>query len=203
MSTLAICSRKCAGAGRAAFLGLVWAQALTAPALCAQVRLTQQEALRLAFPAPLTIERKTAFLDEEQIRRARELAGPDVSIEQRVVTYYVGSDGTVPIGVAYFDAHRVRTLPEVLMVVVSPEARIERIEVLKFSEPPEYLAPEGWRDQFEGRGLTNDLSLKGSIINITGASLTSRAITRASRRVLALHEVIRPIRGETAREGRR
>ncbi|MEE9156287.1 MAG: FMN-binding protein, partial [Gemmatimonadota bacterium] len=115
---------------------------------------------------------------------------------QSVVTYYIGwrADGTM--GVAYFDSHKVRTMPEVLMIVVSPEARIERVETLKFSEPPEYLASDSWYQQFDGKKLNEDLSLKGSIINMTGATLTSVAVTRAARRVLALHRVIRPFAGE-------
>jgi Na+-translocating ferredoxin:NAD+ oxidoreductase RnfG subunit len=162
-------------------------------AAVAQVRLTQQEALRLAFPEPATFERRTVFLTQEQLERARDLAGSDVRIDHSVVTYYVGFEGEIPVGVAYFDAHLVRTLPEVLMFVVSPDASIERIEILKFTEPPEYEAPDSWMEQFEGQQLTDDLSLKGSVINMTGATLTSQAVTRASRRVLALHQIIGPL----------
>lgn len=167
----------------------------------AQTFLTQEEALRLAFPEPATVERRTAFLSDDDRRAARELAGSGIELAQSVVTYYVGWAGDSLLGVAYFDAHRVRTLPEVLMIVVTPEARIERIEVLKFTEPPEYVPPGGWLERFEGRGLDAELSLKGEIVNITGATLTSRAVTEAARRVLALHRVIRPL--EREREGPR
>ncbi len=157
-----------------------------------QAGLTQAEALRLAFPEPATIERRTAFLEDEDLERIRQLAGGEVRVDQRVLTFYVATDGDEVIGAAYFDAHRVRTLPEVLMIVVTSDERIGRIEVLKFSEPPEYRAPDGWLRQFEGEGLTERLSLKGAIVNITGASLTSQAVTRATRRVLAYHRFIQP-----------
>ncbi|MHC4236609.1 MAG: FMN-binding protein [Planctomycetota bacterium] len=98
---------------------------------------------------------------------ARELAGSGTGVDQSVV-------------------------PEVLMIVVSPESRIRRIEILKFSEPPEYRAPESWLAQFEDALLTGSLNLERSIVNITGATLTSQAVTEAARRVLALHRVIRP-----------
>ncbi|NIR46026.1 MAG: FMN-binding protein [Gemmatimonadetes bacterium] len=157
------------------------------------MHLTQEDALRVAFPEPAEIERRTAFLSDADLGRARELAGEEVQIEGRVVTYYVGTLEGRPLGVAYFDAHRVRTLPEVLMIVVTPEARIERIEILAFKEPPEYLVPTSWLQQIVGRRLSDELSVKGSIVNMTGATLTSRAITGASRRVLALHQVIDPL----------
>lgn len=159
----------------------------------AQTRLTQQEALRLAFPAPAEIERHTAFLTADDLARARRLAGADVELAQRVITYYIGRGPDGPVGVAYFDAHRVRTLNEVVMLVVRPDGRIGRIEVLMFAEPPEYGPPDGWIEQIEGRALTSELSLKGAIVNMTGATLTSQAMVRAARRVLALHEVIVPI----------
>lgn len=154
--------------------------------------LTQDEALALAFPGAST-ERVTAYLGDAELERARGLAGPEVEIESTVVTYYVAWRGDEPLGIAYFDVHRVRTLPEVLMVVVGPDDRIHRLETVVFREPPEYRAPEGWLRLFEARSLAPELSLKGDIPNLTGATLTSGAVTRASRRVLALHDVIDPL----------
>jgi hypothetical protein len=156
--------------------------------------LTQEEALRVAFPNAQRVERRTAYLDDAQIQRAAALAGREVEVESGVVTYYVAIERGAPVGVAYFDAHRVRTLPEVLMVVVDAEDRIRRLDVLRFAEPPEYRAPLGWLARFLGRELDDDLSARRGIAAITGATLTTRAITGAARRVLALHEVIAPLR---------
>lgn len=158
----------------------------------AQERLTQEEALRLAFPAPATIERRTAFLQDAEVNAARTLAGPDVEVGQSVVTYYVGLDHGVPVGAAYFDGHVVRTKHEVAMVVVGRDGRVRQVEVLRFDEPPEYRASKPWLAQFKGKQLSPSLSLKAGILNLTGASLTSRALVRATRRVMALHQVINP-----------
>ena len=75
----------------------------------AQAGLTQDEALRVAFPAPAAIERRTAYLGERELAAAQSLAGPDGEITQSVITYYVGLDHGVPLGAAYFDGHVVRT----------------------------------------------------------------------------------------------
>ena len=157
-----------------------------------QTLLTQDEALALAFP-DAEVQRHTAYLSAAQLDDARERAGDDVEIDQGIVTYYVGRRAGEPAGVAYFDAHRVRTKNEVVMVVITPDARVRRVDVLKFTEPPEYRAPEGWIEQLEGRRLDASLSVRGDIHNITGATLTARALTRAVRRVLALHAVIEPL----------
>lgn len=196
-----------AGEGRKAWWSLACAVAcallLLAPRPAgAQEVLTQDEALKLAFPGATTIERRTAYLSERQLASARSAAGRGTEVKQGVVTYYVGKRGARPLGVAYFDAHRVRTLPEVLMIVVAPDATVERIEVLKFSEPPEYRPPGGWTKQFEGKPLTERLSLRRGIVNITGATLTSDAVTDAVRRVLALHAVIRPFTPTATDPGR-
>ena len=181
MSTWATCSRLLLGAALAgAVPGTLRAQ------------LSLDEALRVAFPPPAAVERRTAFLSREALDSARADAGPDAPVDQSVVTYYLGRRDGAPIGVAYFDSHRVRTLNEVLMIVVSPDDRVARIEVLRFGEPPEYHPREPWLAQFQEHGLDPGLSLKGSIAAMTGATLTSNAVTRAVRRVLALHRRIHP-----------
>lgn len=154
----------------------------------ATVFLTVDEALELAFPG-CRVERETLYLTEEQVASARERAGEEV--ESPLVHPYVGWCDGRAAGVAYFDTHRVRTLPETLMVVVSPEGEVERIEILVFREPPDYIPRDAWYEQFDGRGLGPDLDVKRGIRPVTGATLTARATTDAVRRILALHEMAR------------
>lgn len=158
--------------------------------------LSVEEALRLAFPLPCEIERRTAYLDEAQLAEASRLAGKGVEVRQRVVTYYVARRNGALQGIAYFDAHRVRTLGEVVMVVVGVRNAIERVEILKFAEPPEYRASGKWLDQLDGKTLSPELSVKRGVPNMTGATLTSNAIVNATRRVLAIHSVIQPFGGK-------
>jgi hypothetical protein len=155
-------------------------------------QLSLDEALRVAFPAPAVIERRTAFLTREDLQVIQRQAGRDAPVTQSVVTYYVARHDGTPAGVAYFDSHRVRTLNEVVMIVVDPSDRIRTIEVLRFAEPPEYYPSRAWLHQLRGRPLNAELSLRGSIATMTGATLTSSAIVRAARRILALHVRIRP-----------
>lgn len=168
--------------------GLVSAVSFAPSAASAKVFLTTDEALRLAFPG-CAVERRTTFLTEEQRRRAAELAG--AAIDSGLVHSYEATCEGQPGGVAYFDVHRVRTLPEALMVVVDPGDRVRRIEVLSFQEPEDYLPKPVWYAQFVGRSLAPDLALKQDIRTIAGATLTARATTEAVRRVLAIHHVIR------------
>lgn len=157
-----------------------------APAL-AKVFLTQEEALKLAFPGA-AVERKAAFLtDAEQQEVARLSGGPRPSA--LAVAYVAVKDGRL-VGTAYFDTHVVRTMTQTLIVAVDPTGAITRVEVLSFSEPEEYLPKEHWYAQFPGRSLDDDLSLARGIRPVSGATLTARATTEAARRVLALHRVL-------------
>ena len=163
----------------------------TAPASApaGKVFLTQEEALKLAFP-DCVIERRTVFLDEEDRKRAAELAGKGVDVDRRVVYLYEARRADKVVGTAYFDAHRVRTMDEVLMFVVDGEARIQRLEMLSFGEPEEYIPRGKWYAQFQGKALSDDLRLKGAIKGVSGATLTATATADAARRTLALHAVI-------------
>jgi hypothetical protein len=76
------------------------------------------------------------------------------------------------------------------MVVVDPQGKVSRVEVLAFAEPEDYLPPGRWYGQFPGNGLSDELALGHRIRGVTGASLTARATTDAVRRVLAIHQAL-------------
>jgi FMN-binding domain len=148
---------------------------------------TTQEALALAFPGAQLIRREHV-LTEAQAEQVKTLAAVEVS-GRWVVAYEARKDGHL-VGIGFFDTHRVRTLNETLLVAVSPEGRILRVEAVTFREPAEYMAKEAWIRQFEGKGLDPQLSLKGVIRPLSGATLTAHAMTDAARRCLALHQVL-------------
>jgi electron transport complex protein RnfG len=156
--------------------------ALLAFSAHARVFLTQQQALATAFPG-VKVTREVVYLTPEQLAAAKKESGLDFT--DRMIVRYAS-----PAGYAYFDTHRVRTLAETVMIVVTPDGRIDRVEILSFDEPPDYLPKPRWIEQFRGRKLDDDLSLKRAIRPISGASLSGRAITNASRKILALHRAI-------------
>jgi hypothetical protein len=165
----------------------VLAAAWFAPSARATVLLTVEEALDLVFPST-TVRRETLYLTDYQVRAASELTGAEIA--SALVTRYVatGSDGAVA-GYAYLDTHRVRTLPETLMIVVGVDGAVVRVEVVAFREPVEYMPRDSWYRQYDGEVLDGDLTLERDIRPVTGATLTARATTEAVRRVLAVHRV--------------
>ncbi len=148
---------------------------------------TTQQALALALPGA-EWTRKEYWLTEPQAQQVQELAGTALAGLWQVS--YEARGGGQLLGVAYLDTHRVRTLPETTLVVITPDGRIQRVEVLAFREPQEYLAREAWVRQFDGKRLDAQLSLKGAIRPLSGSTLTAHALTDAARRMLALHQVL-------------
>jgi len=168
--------------------------AVTAATAHAAVLLSQEEALRTVFPgAETTVE--TVVLTEAEVAAVEAASGqrPDSKLFR---WFTARRDGRV-VGYAVIDTHVVRTLPEALLVVLSPVGRVERVLVLAFHEPPEYQAPERWLEQLEGRDAASEgWRIGRDLHGLTGATLTAHAVADAVRKVIALHAaVIRPRQG--------
>ena len=115
-------------------LHLLIAIALFALAAQARVFMTQPQALASAFPAGAKVTRQVFYLTPAQLAAARKESG--VEFDDRMIVRYAA-----PNGFAYFDTHRVRTLAETVMVVVTPDGKVDRIEILSFDEPPASRSP--------------------------------------------------------------
>ena len=150
--------------------------------LKAQLMRTQEDALKLAFPTA-KVERLTVFLTETQVEQIQKLA--HVKLESKLVTYYVGRSGSEIAGFAFFEKNTVRTKEEIFMVVLNPDGSVRFVEMLAFYEPFDYLPTSRWLKLFGGKSLTDGLWPGREIHNITGATLTARAVTLGVRKVLA------------------
>ena len=149
--------------------------------------MTREEALASVYPGA-TVEAERVFLTSAQTQRASELARVD--IESPLVARYVAREGGRVVGRAYVDTHVVRTKPESLLVALTPDGSVRRVEVTAFLEPREYRAPEAWLGQFDTQPLSDDVALQRAIRPIAGATLTAQSATDAVRRVLAIDEVL-------------
>lgn len=149
---------------------------------------TPEQALKDAFPGA-KIEVKNLILSKDQLEKIERLSG--MKLGTRLVSWYIAKKGNSVIGYAYIDSHTVRTHPEVVLYTITPDGKIDLIEVLSFNEPLEYMPDENWLRLFRGKELTPEsIRLRKDIPNMTGATLTSRAITDNTRKVLAMWKVI-------------
>lgn len=160
---------------------------LLAAAQAAGVLLRQDEALAVAFPGART-RREVAFLTAEQKSAIESRARAKLGTE--ILSYYVAESSGTLRGHAFFDTHPVRTLEETVMVVVAPDGAVARVETLAFFEPDDYLPSPRWYALFAGKRLEPKLRVGGGVAAVSGATLTTRAVTAAVRRALAAHAVL-------------
>lgn len=153
----------------------------------AVVFMTRDQALAQAFPGA-RIERRAFVLTEAQVAaletRARARA------QTRLVTAYLAWRGDTLRGTAFFDSRTVRTMPGVFMIVIAPDSTLARIDVLAFHEPPEYQPPARWLALLGRHRLDDRLWPERDIRTLSGATLSTRAVTEATRMALACWEVL-------------
>jgi hypothetical protein len=161
--------------------------ALSVAGARAEVFHSRESALRLAFPEADSVASRSLMLSDQQAERIEEISR--TRLDARVVRLYTGLRAGEVLGYAFIETHRVRSLPETILVVLDPEGRSRAVHLLAFHEPPEYLPSERWLGQFQDRELDDELALRRGVAGIAGSTLTATAITAAVRRLLAIHEV--------------
>ena len=178
----------------------VFAALFLAPPARGAVYMTQQQALEQAFPGA-RVERRALVLDDAQVNAVQSRA--NVRLESKLVAAYCAWHGDTLAGTAFFDTRRVRTMPAVFMVVVAPDTTVARVDVLAFHEPPDYRPAARWLGLFARRKLDDRLWPRRDIRNLSGATLSARAVTESVRQSLALYELVvcRALTGAKA-EGR-
>ncbi len=157
------------------------------PGMC-QVFKTRQQVLQEVFAGEDTVIRKTLFLDDAQLKAIQEKSNS--ALKSPVITYYLGMKNQLPTKYAFFEDKIVRTKKAIILVVVTPAHKIERLEVLAFDEPRDYLPIPKWFTLFIGKSLSDQLFPGKGIHAVTGATLSVRAFTELARQALAIQELI-------------
>jgi len=145
-----------------------------------------EEILKEMYPSS-EIEIIDKILTPDELKKAEELAG--MKIDTRFITFYLVKKENRVLAYGYVDIHRVRTKPEAVLYVISPRGKIELVEILAFHEPVEYLPPKDWLGLFREKSI-NNLRFKKDIPNITGATLSARAVVKHAKKALALWKVL-------------
>ncbi len=158
------------------------------PSVWGKVVHSREEALALAFPDAERTETRVFPLTEDEQQQAATLSSSQLEAKQ--TTIYVGHKGEQVLGYAFLDTRNVRTLPGTFLVVISPTGSVQKVMVIAFHEPDDYLPLERWLRQFEEKSLGPDVRLHHGIHGITGATLSSQAVTNAVRLSLALFQIL-------------
>lgn len=148
---------------------------------------SKNEAMELAFGKGTTVEQLSLFPDEQQSATIQQLA--KTKLESGMFTFYVGKQQDKILGYAAIESTTVRTKPETLMIVLTPEGELRNVYTLAFHEPPEYMPPERWFEQLVKHPIT-DLELNRGVDGVSGATLSCRASLDSIRKVMAFYQVM-------------
>jgi len=148
---------------------------------------SKNEAMELAFGKDAVVEMLSLFPTEEQLVQIEKLAR--VKMESALYTFYIGKKDGEILGYAAIENHRVRTKPETLLVLLTPEGKVKVIHTLAFHEPPEYQPPQRWYQQLYNLEI-DQISFREDIQGITGATLSTRSALNITRKVLAIYQIM-------------
>lgn len=153
-----------------------------------KVYLSQKQALAEAFPDASRIDRRTILLRKSEVAKIEAMT--HVKVEVRVVVFHTAYREDELLGYAHIDVHNVRTKPEALMIVLSPEGTVRSVRILAFHEPLDYRPTDRWYRQFVGKGKGEGLRIGRDIHGVAGSTLSAQAAADGVRRMLAYWDVL-------------
>lgn len=147
--------------------------------------LTQEQALALAFEKPADAKRHEILFDDDHRKAIEAKLGEKV--ERKGVLAYTGSLKEGGHGVVLLDAVIGKHEFIDYMVVLDREGKVKFIEILAYRESygGEVRRP-AWRDQFKDRSDRDPPRHEKNIVNISGATLSSRHVTEGVELLLAI-----------------
>lgn len=153
----------------------------------AKIFYSKNEAMELAFGKIAVIEPLSLFPDPAQTAEIQKIA--KVTLDSGLFTFYVGKEQGKITGYAAIESSTVRTKPETLMIVLTPEGNLRNVYTLAFHEPPEYLPPERWYNLLSNRAL-EDMDFNKGVQGIAGATLSTRSALSSVRKVMAMYQLL-------------
>jgi Na+-translocating ferredoxin:NAD+ oxidoreductase RnfG subunit len=153
------------------------------------VYLKPEEALKLAFKGSDEVVLEKKELAPDQKKAAQKLAGS--SFEKSDWNIYVARTSGNVDGYAIIDHEVGKMDPITFMTVISPQGSVRSVEILVYreSQGSEVHEPR-FLKQYENKTLASPLREGQDIQNISGATLSVRAVTTGVRRDLAVWNVL-------------
>lgn len=139
------------------------------------------------FPHSVMIQKHTTILNKEQKKELSRIS--EQKVKKSIFTYFISVDKQNKKHYGFIINSKIRSKSAAVIYFIS-SGKIKAIEILQFNEPREYLPREEWLHQFENKSNKDKPEIKSNITNISGATLSAKALVRQLRLALALYEMI-------------
>jgi Na+-translocating ferredoxin:NAD+ oxidoreductase RnfG subunit len=164
---------------------------LSPPHVRAQERvyLTREEALSRGLRGAEEVRETAIVLTAEQARRLHAETGVGV-IDSSYVFHQAIADGRVQRSVVFVNVIG-QYQPISIYVAIGAGGSVERVEIMAYRESRGgEVRRKAFVQQFEGKSVSDRLRPGDDIMNITGATISSRAVSRGVRLALRLHQML-------------
>lgn len=164
----------------------------------AEVYLTPEQAIDLAFPDADEVQRQSLSLNAELRARIQERSRNRVAFSKMDV--YIGMSQGKPVGYAMIHHVKGKARPITFMTVIGPDGKVRQVEILAYREShggeiryPSFLK------QFIGKNISDPIRNKMDIRNISGATISCRAVADGVRTIVSLWESVYAVRKDADR----
>jgi hypothetical protein len=156
-----------------------------APVLHGITYLSKDEALAVAFKDPSVAKRHILVIDDAHRAEIEKELGEKFT--GRKIDSYSGELKSRGYGVVFFDSVIGKHELIDYMLVLDKEAKIQFVEILAYRESyGGEIRSESWREQFKEKSPNHLPEHPKNVINISGATLSSRHVTEGVRRLLLI-----------------
>jgi len=152
--------------------------------LFAKVLISPVNAMKENYAQYTSIQKKVLTLSPEQMHLVQQNA--KVKLHAKKYTVYIAQKNKKILGYGILINKKVRSKNSVILYFIEHN-ELKDIEIIAFNEPQEYLPSKEWQKQFQNKKTTTNLQLSKNIPNITGATLSARAVVESSRIAFALY----------------
>ena len=155
-----------------------------------QVYLTVEQAPKTIFPEADRFERKEIPVTPALTERLKKLAAPaQPTIWEPSYISFIARKQEQIIGYAVICEEIGRHRPITFIVGVTPEGKVKDVAILAYRESQgDEVRHKSFLAQFTGKSLANPIMQHQDIRNVSGATLSVRALARGVRKALAVIE---------------
>lgn len=143
--------------------------------------------IKPSFSKNVTVTKKQFKLNKKQMKQIQNAA--KAKMDSNIVRLYTVKSAKKIEGYAVLLLSTIRTKKAVVLYIMDTKAKIKSMEIVLFKEPLEYKPKESWQNRFKNKTEKDNLFAGKGIPTISGATMSARAITDASRLAIALVKV--------------
>lgn len=149
------------------------------------VYLKPSEALKIIFRDSKEIVSEPKTLTSEQKAALQKQLGAKILKDKW--NFYVAKSGSKIDGYAVIDNEIGKTEPITFLTAIDPDGKVKAVEILVYREPVgSEVSQKVFLKKYEGKGVSDPVRAGQDIPIISGATLSSRAVSRGVKRNLLI-----------------